>query len=56
MEKYYNWKYWNIAYDVFNISYFKLILDYSYGSFGFKNIFNYASIPLFILVINLYTF
>ena len=32
------------------------ILDYSYGSFGFKNIFNYASIPLFILVINLYTF
>lgn len=32
------------------------ILDYSYGSFGFRNIFNYASIPLFILIINLYTF
>lgn len=32
------------------------ILEYSYGSFGFRNIYNLASLPLFILVLNFYTF
>ena len=32
------------------------ILDRSNLRFGFKNIFNYASLPLLILLINLYTF
>lgn len=32
------------------------ILDNSYGSFGFQNMSNYASIPLLILVLNIYTF
>ncbi|MEW8974054.1 MAG: M48 family metallopeptidase [Tissierellaceae bacterium] len=32
------------------------ILEHSYSSFGFRNIFNYASIPLFILIINFYSF
>lgn len=32
------------------------ILDLSYGSFGFKNMYNYASIPLLIMVLNFYTF
>lgn len=32
------------------------ILYRSYGRFGFKNIFNYASLPLFILLLNFYNF
>lgn len=32
------------------------ILGLSYGSFRFKNMYNYASIPLFLLVLNIYTF
>lgn len=32
------------------------ILEHSYSSFGFRNIFNYASVPLFIMVINFYSF
>lgn len=32
------------------------ILDLSYGSFGFKNIYNYASLPLLLLVLNVFTF
>jgi len=32
------------------------ILEHSYGSFGFRSIYNYASLPLFILTLNLYTF
>lgn len=32
------------------------ILHLSYGSFGFKNIYNYASLPLLLLVLNLFTF
>ena len=32
------------------------ILDLSYGTFGFKNIYNYASLPLLLLVLNLFTF
>lgn len=32
------------------------ILYLSYGSFGFKNIYNYASLPLLLLVLNLFTF
>lgn len=32
------------------------ILKLSYGSFGFKNIYNYASIPLIILTLNIFTF
>lgn len=34
----------------------KRILDLSYGSFGFKNIYNYASLPLLLLVLNVFTF
>lgn len=32
------------------------ILDLSYGRFGFRNIYNYASLPLFILLLNFYSF
>ncbi len=32
------------------------ILNLSYGTFGFKNIYNYASLPLLLLVLNLFTF
>lgn len=32
------------------------ILFRSYGRFGFKNIFNYAALPLFILLLNFYNF
>ncbi len=32
------------------------ILDYSRGAFGFKNLFNYASLPLLILSLNLINF
>lgn len=32
------------------------ILDLSYGSFGFKNIYNFASLPLLLLVLNVFTF
>lgn len=32
------------------------ILNHSYGIFGFRNIYNYASVPLFILLLNFYTF
>lgn len=32
------------------------ILELSYGSFGFKNIYNYASLPLLLLVLNLFNF
>jgi Zn-dependent protease with chaperone function len=32
------------------------ILAASHGSFGFKNIYNYASIPLIILTLNIFTF
>lgn len=34
----------------------KRILDLSYGSFGFKNIYNYASLPLLLLVLNVFNF
>jgi Zn-dependent protease with chaperone function len=43
-----------IAYLVFKTS--NWILDLSYGVFGFRNIYNYASIPLLIFTINLFTF
>ena len=32
------------------------ILSKSYGTFGFKNLYNYASLPLIILTLNLFTF
>ena len=32
------------------------ILDMSFGRFGFKNIYNYASLPLLLLVLNVFTF
>lgn len=32
------------------------ILDYSYGSFGFRNLSNYASLPLLLLLLNLFLF
>ena len=32
------------------------VLDLSYGSFGFKNIYNYASLPLLLLLLNVFTF
>ena len=43
-----------IAYLVYKTS--NWILDSSYGTFGFRNIYNYASLPLLIFVINLFTF
>lgn len=43
-----------IAYLVYITS--NWILVNSNGEFGFRNIYNYASIPLFILVLNFYTF
>lgn len=43
-----------IAYLVYRTS--NWILDSSYGAFGFRNIYNYASLPLLIFVINLFTF
>lgn len=43
-----------IAYFVYRTS--TWILNSSYNSFGFRNIYNYASLPLFIFVLNFYTF
>lgn len=43
-----------IAYLVYKMS--NWILDLSYGAFGFRNIYNYASLPLLIFVLNLFTF
>lgn len=43
-----------IAFLVFKTS--NWILDLSYGAFGFRNIYNYASLPLLIFTINLFTF
>lgn len=32
------------------------ILELSHGSFGFKNLYNYASLPLLLIILNFYTF
>lgn len=32
------------------------LLDLSHGSFGFKNLYNYASLPLLLIILNLFNF